>query len=345
MTMRRLTVLGFVVTLAALVSPAAADANRDLERAKELLADLYFEEAEKAFTRALERGGNGPAEVAEIYLGLGEISASSGDTEAAVEHFRRALAINPGLELAEGTSPKVEQPFEKARESLGDGEGLRGVLVVDENDVVRVGLRIDADPLQMIALADVTYELPDGKSSEAQVKIRGEVTAIPLPADATGVEVTLLDRHGNQLAELGRTEVPTGRPRALVPSGPGPAPAPDRGEASGSVLTSPLLWGGLAVAFAGAGAGFGLYSRAAQSDLEELKERSSEVEFSEAQALEDQARQRALIANIAFGAAGAAAIATVVFLLTGDDEPDEAGARLSPALGPDRVGIAATISF
>ena len=343
MKMRPLTVLGIAVVLAAAASPAAA--NPDLERAKELLADLYFDEAETAFTRALEQGGNGPNEVAEIYLGLGEISASSGESEAAVGHFRRALAVNPGLELPDGTSPKVVQPFEKARKSLGDGEGLRGVLVVDEDDGVRVGLRIDADPLEMIALADVSYELPDGKSSEARLKIGGEVTAIPLPPDATGVAVTLLDRHGNRLAELGRTEVPTGRPGTVVPAGPGPEPDPRRNDSGGSVFTSPLLWGGLAVAFAGAGAGFGLSSKAAQDELEELKERSSEVEFSEAQALEDKARQRALIANISFAAAGAAAVATVVFLLTGGDEDEEAGARLTPALGPDRIGVAATLRF
>jgi hypothetical protein len=111
------------------------------------------------------------------------------------------------------------------------------------------------------------------------------------------------------------------------------------------VFTSPLLWGGLAVAFAGAGAGFGLSSSAAQDELEELKERSSEVEFSEAQALEDKARQRALIANVSFAAAGAAAVATVVFLLTGGGEDDEAGARLTPALGPDQIGVAATLRF
>jgi tetratricopeptide (TPR) repeat protein len=342
MKMRPLTVLGIGVVLAAAASPAAA--NPDLERAKELLADLYFDEAEKAFTRALERGENGPNEVAEIYLGLGEISASSGDTDAAVDRFRRALAVNPGLELPEGISPKVVQPFEKARKSLGDGEGLRGVLVVDEDDGVRVGLRIDADPLEMIALADVSYELPDGKSSEARLKIGGEVTAIPLPPDATGVAVTLLDRHGNRLTELGRTEVPTGRPGAVVPE-PGPEPDRQRKDSGGSVFTSPLLWGGLAVAFAGAGAGFGLSSSAAQDELEELKERSSEVEFSEAQALEDKARQRALIANVSFAAAGAAAVATVVFLLTGGGEDDEAGARLTPALGPDQIGVAATLRF
>ena len=74
---------------------------------------------------------------------------------------------------------------------------------------------------------------------------------------------------------------------------------------------------------------------------------SSMVEFSAVERLEDKAKQRALIANVAFGVAGACAVAAAVFYFTvdGDSGNKERRTTLTPTIGPDSVGVSAAIRF
>lgn len=336
-------VAALAAAAATVLGAGPAGANPDLERAEKLLGELYFDEAAEAFGAALERGDSDPATVARIYLGLAEISASTGDRDQAIDRFKRGLALAPDTELPPGTSPKVGEPFAEAKRFFAEKKPLAARLDIDQSAAIRVFLILDSDPLDMVEAAAVTYELADGQDSRVELKVAGGKTPIPIPADARALSVALEDRYGNHLIEIERSPMPEGE-RAEVPLPDSERPGPR--DTGGSFFASPLLWGGLAVAFAGTGVGFGLSSQAALDDLDELKERSSEVEFTDAQELEDKAEQRALIANVAFAAAGATAVvAAIVWLAGGDDDGGEEATSMAPVLGPDYVGAAAQFRF
>ena len=327
------------------VSTAPAAANPDFDRGKELLENLEYRAAAEAFEKALAAGGNDAATAAAIHLHLGEIAAATGDTGEAVDHFKRALSIDLTLKLPKGTSPKVGKPFADARRGIDDP--ISAKIAVDSGETVAAMLEISGDSLKMITTASVTYIAGDERTS-ADLKVRGARTPIPLPAGATGLEIALLDRHGNRLVSLEPVSLEketesTGETTEPVITEPA---ARVSEKASRPLLTRWYLYGGLAVAAAGAGVGFGLASRSAINELDELKMNSMMVEGSEALAVEDKARKRALYANISFAAAGAFAIAGAVFFFTGgDDEPSEPAVSLTPAVGPERIGVVSTVRW
>jgi len=97
---------------------------------------------------------------------------------------------------------------------------------------------------------------------------------------------------------------------------------------------------GIAVAGGIAGGVLGVIARDKQRDAEKLCMPGVPcVAGAAAQSAINAAHARALDANIAFGVAGAAAIATVVLWLAGAPEQDH-GVAIAPAIAPGSVGLA-----
>ena len=113
-----------LLSLAASASPALAQKKGSggpratLERARTEIGELRYEEAQKTVEKAIRSGTNGPADMAELYLLLGEVKASLGDDETAQNAFRSALSIDPAADLRDGLSPKIREPFSKAKKSM-----------------------------------------------------------------------------------------------------------------------------------------------------------------------------------------------------------------------------------
>ena len=91
------TALAAGAPLAAAQKKAAprATGKNPLERARNEIGELRYEDAQKTVDKALRSGTNGPPEMAELYLLEGEVQASLGDEQAAQEAFRKALVIDP----------------------------------------------------------------------------------------------------------------------------------------------------------------------------------------------------------------------------------------------------------
>ena len=66
----------------------------------------------------MRSGENDRETLAALYLLLGEVSATLAKDDAAVSSYRTALSLNTGLSLPDGTSPKVAEPFVRARALL-----------------------------------------------------------------------------------------------------------------------------------------------------------------------------------------------------------------------------------
>jgi hypothetical protein len=88
-----------------------------------------------------------------------------------------------------------------------------------------------------------------------------------------------------------------------------------------------------------------LQARADVDELNEMYADSARHEYADVAELEDRARRHALWANIGFGAAAAAAIASGVLFLRSGDEGASDAAAVTPIAGADAVGVAFALPF
>lgn len=342
-----------------------------LERARTEIGELRYEDAQKTVDKALRSGTNGPAEMAELYLLAGEVQASLGDDEAAQEAFRKALVIDPSAELREGLSPKIREPFAKARRAMKNKKPLAIQHRILKPDPPTIAVLVESDPFGMVIGGRLIYRNADG--SERSVAGMGKQRVdLRLPRGTGKFMVAAIDEHGNRLVVLGSESEPLtldiesggaagGSPSGEEASGDGGEEAGDGGEdvASTTVEKSSdaggsktpfyahwMLWGGVAVGFAGVGVLTGLSTRSAVSELDDVRQNSEMYEFSHAQSLADKAERRALYTNIAFGAAAASAIVSgVLFFRQRGEGGGQERAALVPVIGADGGGVAAHLSF
>lgn len=278
----RSSLLG-ILPLAALLLPAVAYTQHDavqryLFAASRLYENLEYERALEQLKRARTITGRTVEDDVAIALYEGILLADMGKTEESVAAFKEGLYLKPDAKLPVKVSPKVVRAFEAVR-------------------------------------ADVKKELaPILAKQEAERKRREKEAA---KASEPKQRVEQQDARADREAERdGKVEQESDRPedislRVVTPSDTGqrqPDYVPSLEEKRAGVPVAPIVLGGVAAAAGGAGAFFGLQSR---SQLEQA--RAAEW-HDDTLASRDQAANSALIANIAFATAGAAAVGAVVTL-------------------------------
>jgi hypothetical protein len=343
--------------LVALAGPASADPDPGgLERARAELGELRYGDALATLDKALAAGTSGPSETAEIYLLLGEVRASLDEDQQAQQAFERALVLDPGVELRKGVSPKISRPFRKARRARRGSPALAIGHQQVSRDPIRIAVVVQSDPLAMVAGASVVYwsEGTPRRSVSADARRGARANGvetrfeIELPRGARRFTVAGIDEHGNRLVELGSAEQPLAVD--LEPPAPAAAPLPAvvaaEPEAGRPFYAHWLLWGGVAVAAGAAGAWAGLSARSAEDELDEIRATQYVHEYAEAKRLADRAERRSLVANVCFAGAGAAAVVSgFLFFQSRRRGEDDRSAVVGPLLGPDQVGIAASLRF
>lgn len=332
-----------VVALALLLAvgwpqPALADAR--LAKVRAAIENLEYPAARALLDEALASGEYGPAELHEIYLLTGVVTGSLGDPATATAAFRKLLALSPNATLVAGTTPKATRPFAAASAFYEDHAPLR-VSTETTTAPPSVTLIVDADPEHMVAGARVWVTVDGQPAQELDAKGTDRI-AVALPAgDKLELRVAAIDAHGNRLVELGS-------PTAIVIAGARRA-EPKRDPAAPVATpprTRPLyarwwLWGGVSVAAAATGTLFGLAARSAGDELNELNASSLDHHFGEAQDVLARGRRDALVTNIAFGVAGASAVAAVLLFITDRPTPRERSIQVAPV--PTRGGTAITL--
>ena len=323
--LRRLRVAPWIALVWLGLSRVAA-ADDPLAQARKFIAASDYMAARPALIAALDAGGHGPDELAEIYRLTGIVAAAIGDAPAATDAFAHLLALSPRAKLPDGTSPKITRPFDAASRSVAGQHPLEVKIETRARPPV-ITLVVVSDPLHMVATARAVFSVDAGAERSAEVAVASERTEVALPAGRRiDVRVAALDVHGNRLAEVGSRDMPV----AIVSDAPGEAPAPLAGPAAaapappgpaGSAAARPvyLRWwpyaaaGGAALAATGY---FGLAARSATDDLTRIYADPAHHRSSEASAVEDRARRDVLFTNIGLGVTGAFAIAAGALYLT-----------------------------
>ncbi|MGE5185142.1 MAG: hypothetical protein ACM31C_23900 [Acidobacteriota bacterium] len=305
-----------LATVVVLVLAGEAARADELEDARKLEVSLEYEKALVLVDNAIARGGLDARKLAQLHLEAGKLAAGLDHPEAARDHFARALAIDPSVELPAGTSPKLVEPFEAARSHTSPLQ----VQVARARDQVMVGAN---DPLGLVASVDVRAVDDRGREQHSQGRLPFVAT---LPPRAREVTVVALDAHGNRLAEQHL------------------APEPERIAAASASGTRETPWFGrwpVWTAVAGVAAASGGFSAwrfsVAQDDWNRLAHDTAPHDYSQLRAIEDRGRSWALAANISFAVAGTAAIAAVIAGVVGFGGDDT-----TPAItaGPGTVGVA-----
>jgi hypothetical protein len=228
-------------SVAALLGPVAASAQRPLEQAEAAYVEVDFETTLTASQTAIDSGELSPTELARAYELLGVSAAALGDAEAAREVFLRMLSIEPDRRLDDTVPPRLRAPFMEARGIVTARPDRMGaeVTLVRANGALLVRL---VDPYEMVegirlhmrAEGSVEYETFEAPYAE-------EILAPFEPASGEGaVEYWLevIDPRGNQLVVEGTQFEPNVLgARAIVAGGEG-APPP----AGPSVFEEPVFW-------------------------------------------------------------------------------------------------------
>ena len=276
----------------ALSSVVRADDFADAQRYE---AALDYEHALALVNGILARGGADPARLAELHLAAGRLAAGLGQARIAEDHFARALAIQPDIRLAAGTSPKLTQPFQAAVDRALPRLTIRVAL---DHGLARV--IVTADPLGLVV--GIAVDIVDAAGTHREIVAR-DALRVALPPAATAIDIEALDGNGNH--------VWVGRPP------PPPVTAPKL-----VATEQPALWarwsswavvGGLAAIGASA---FAWREHVAQADYDRDTSAGGH-DFSIVEPVETRGRTYAVCADVGFGIAAAAGI-TAIVLAIGD---------------------------
>jgi hypothetical protein len=305
-----------------------------LARAQGALDALRYEEAAALLDRAWRAGGNRPDELALLFRLSGAVAVTLGRDQEADLAFRRLLALAPDAALPDGTSPKIAARLQSARAALA-GRSLRADAIERESGAGEpiVAIDVDSDPAGMVAAIRARYR---DRGVEVVREARSPVPLeVGVGRGASRVDVTVLDEHGNVLVEQTLILREPAPDRPPPPSRPGPAlasaPAPD---AAPPLYARGLPWAAAAAGFGAVGLFFGLRSEADQDELDELNRSSADHDFRDALAVEDRLHRDSAIANVAFAAAGIAAVASVFFWIREARADGREARRNNPTRSP-----------
>jgi hypothetical protein len=210
-------VFRFWVVLVLCALPASGRAADDLDRAIELTLEMKYPEALKLANQALKASSSGPKELAKAYEIQGMSLASLGKTKAAVQSFRRLLAIDPGFRFGENISPKIAEPFDQALKESKNQKKIFLAHTAPEKEVAvkKLALKasLEADPLTMVKKIRMRYQVDGGKQKRKTKRIKGPGTvkmkfSKKLKAKEIRYWFEAINRHGGVLARAGTEKEP-----------------------------------------------------------------------------------------------------------------------------------------
>jgi hypothetical protein len=292
--------------------------NPSLTQARRAVKDVRYDDAQQLLVAALERGGNTPAELREIYLLSAATAVVLGQAELGEQYYRRVLALDPTAKLPTDVSPKLRERFVAAKAFMAAQTRLE-IRAERQKDQIRI--TVIGDPLNMIAkYAAIAHGEPLPVET---------TTTLEVPRDTGATEVRALDEHGNTLATT-----------AIVDEPAEATPAPHHDEPHEPAET-PLVrrwqtWAIPAGVAAAVGIGFFIDARLAKGELDDILASSSTHFLADAESQRQRWQNDMLVTEISLAAASAFAVTAIVMRAT---------APVSPQISPHTVGVAIAGKF
>jgi hypothetical protein len=275
-----------VIALLLVCGASAAHADDDpLAEAMRLEGALDYDAALKIVERAIAQGGSDREKLVTLHQFAGRMAAGLDRVPVAEDHFARALALDPSLKFAEGTSPKITEPFDRARRRTA---ALRITADIKPDAITIVP---EADPLGLIA--GIAVKLAGSERELRDMQKR----RIEIPTGARAVEVSALDAYGNRVWSQSIAAPET--PAVVTPTTLRPLYARWPFWATGTVIAL------------GAGGVFAWRFNVAQDEWDRHRD-AEDATLSELEAIEARGKRWALAANISFAAAGATTLIAII---------------------------------
>lgn len=324
----------------ALPAVAFAAPNPKIAEARELFEDLDFEKAARTLAGAEVVSGNDRAQVLELLELQGLVYGTWNKEAKARDAFRELLTLNPDFKLGGEHPPRVRTPFYEAKGWVVDNAPLQVEPTAETGEkVTALVVTVKKDLLRLVK--GVRFVVDEGAERGPRDVALTEGTA-RLGVDSGRVvwRVELIGQHESTLLELGPFTHQTGA--AVAKSEPEP-PAPevkDRPSSGGWMKPTGYVLVGVGAAGVVVGAIFGVMSSDGRSRVTNAATSPAGLITSitqrDAATVEAQARQQALIANVALGVGGAfaAAGALLFFLSPSSAEP------VSLLVGPSGFSVA-----
>lgn len=323
-------VAGAFAAALAVASSAGAQSASDKAAAEALFdegRDLMDQKKYAEACRKFEQSQQIDAGIGTL-LYLADCYEQAGRTASAWATFREAAsaAAARGQRDRESTAndraSKLEGSLSKVTIAVSESARVEGL-------TVRRGGKVVAPALYGIAVP------VDPGPLEIEVTAPGHVPwkkTVQVGKPSARVEVTVPALEA----------APTDEPAAVVPPAARESPAPsastrpeeDRGVAKLDEDTSQETWGwvlgGVGVVGIGVGSFFGLRAISKNSDAEDFCPGGSTCNDPRGETLTDEAKDAALVSNIAFGIGGAALAAGLVLVLTAPDGQPQSALVVSP---------------
>ncbi len=309
-----------VVAAVMLIGSGVASADRALlDEAQRNIDDVDYAAAKRLVDKALAGGEMTRSELARAHRIAGEVSAAFGDAEAAKDHFARWIVLEEGAALPEGRAPKIAAPFAAARTSVKGSLAIE-VSIVRDGEVAKVVVGGD-DPLGMIS--GIRVEVGGRVFDEA-----GKRAELPIGAGATTVVVVVIDAGRSELA------------RETVTIAPKEVARVERKRGWPAAVRWPT-WAGVSIVGLGVAGYFTYRVRQDANALDKIRANPGEFSVQEAEDARARGERDALIANVGFAVAGAAAVAMVLTYVL---EPD-AAVEVVPTASKGGAGLTVVLRF
>jgi hypothetical protein len=206
-----------IAILLVLLVPVNSWAADHLKNAKTLTAEMKYKQALWDINQVLKSPKSGPEEIKKAYELQGMCLAALGEKKAALLAYGHLLAIDIGYELSPRVSPKLRQPFDRARKL---SHGKKPITLIHDKpkslkkiNGAKLQIKILGNPFGMVKRIRLCFAA--GKDAEKHIsrkvrRIGPMIFTLPAKLKATSATYYFeaLTRNGGVLSRIGSKEKP-----------------------------------------------------------------------------------------------------------------------------------------
>jgi tetratricopeptide (TPR) repeat protein len=191
--------------------PAISLAGSELDKANTLFRQTDYKKALFWVKKALKDKDARPRNLIDAYRIQGLSFAARGKTKAAVDSFRKLLAIDPEFRLSPSISPKLTPPFYQA---LGMAAEVKPISIghsplkeVEKTAGLELKAELVSNPFDLVGEVRLKYQVLGVSEGQIQVKVKGRgVLSFKFPDDLEADEIIYffeaVNQHGGTLSVL-----------------------------------------------------------------------------------------------------------------------------------------------